>query len=139
MRTALAVILLLLFSWNSVLGGMDALVLCLHSEGDAHVELMGKNAPEAKTDCVGSETSFDNLNCPPCTDLVLESADLGPTRAHELASVKVPLPLVSSSPEQPSVSALRPGLEVANSHPTRGPPDLVRTSELISRIIVLRL
>lgn len=139
MRSALAVVFLLLFSWNSVLGGMDALVLCLHSEGDAHVELMGKNAPEAKTDCVGSETSFDDSDCLPCTDLVLESADLGPMRAQELDSVKVPLPLVSSCLEPSSVSALRPGLEVAISHPTRGPPDVVATSQLISRIIVLRL
>lgn len=116
------------------------LALCLHSKGAAHVELLSKDAGEANTGCIGSEDSIAESDCPPCIDLVLESTELGPTRAQELALVQVPVPLVTtSSSERLSVAALRPGLQVAISHPTRGPPDVVPASEMISRIIVLRL
>lgn len=130
--------LMMLFFWNSVLGGMNALVLCLHSGADAHVELIGNDAYGADTGCIGSEDSIAESDCPPCVDLVLESADLGPIRALELASVQVFVPLISSSPEPLSLVALRPSLQVAMPHPKRG-PGVEPASEMISRTIVLRL
>jgi hypothetical protein len=139
MRAFLAFISIFLFAWNSVLGGMDALVLCLHSEGHAHVELLAKETSESEGRCVDSETWLNESHCPPCTDYVLESTDLGPTRAQEFVPVNIPMPFVVAEVDPFSVATLYGGLHLATFYPTRGPPGVESTSELICRTTVLRL
>lgn len=131
---------MLFFVWNSVLGGMDALVLCLHSEGEAHIEVLGKDTPGADGACAGSDAEFSTSECPPCTDITLASVDLGSMRSHEVASVQVRVPLIATQdtgvlPE----ATLRPKSHEFRPKLPRGPPDVEPVSEQISRLIVLRL
>ena len=138
MRSACTVVLMMLFSWNSVLGGIDALILCLHPEGDAHVELLGKDAPVA-VDCASAEHSIRSSDCTPCTDLVLASAEIGAARIQEVASVQVPTPMVGDSPKLLPRIESAVGRQIALSHPTRDPPGVEPASEMFRRLIVLRL
>ncbi|MGB0743632.1 MAG: hypothetical protein ACPGSB_03810 [Opitutales bacterium] len=141
MRSFLAVILTLLFVWNSLLGAMGELVLCLHANGDTHLELAGKKAPEKEHCCEHTETEILIAPdaCPPCTDLILESVDLESIRPNGFESAPPAMAVLPSDSHFLTERALRPGTDVAVSHPTRGPPDAEPASELIRRVVILRL
>ncbi|PXA03009.1 hypothetical protein DDZ13_13885 [Coraliomargarita sinensis] len=139
MRASLAVILALLFVWNSLLGAMGELVLCLHTDGETHVEIAGKEAPEHETCCDHSEISIVPIDCPPCTDLTLESVDLESIRPNEFESIPVEISALFSESDICAEPKLRDCLGHALAHPTRGPPDVEPASELIRRVVVLRL
>ena len=129
----------MLFLWNALLGGSDAFVLCLHSEGDVHVEILGKDAQSEPADCVGDPALQEVPDCPPCTDLVVGSNDLG----HLLSNTVVTggqvhpdssqVAWVSTGPDS------NPGPASTSAHRPRGPPDIVSLSEMIHRVIVLLL
>lgn len=139
MRSCLAVILTLLFTWNSLLGGMGELVLCLHANGDTHVELAGKEAAKKEACCEHTEISIDWDACPPCTDLTLESVDLESIRPNEFESVPIEMAALATNSHLFAESPLGWGIDVAISHPTRAPPSVEPASELIRRTTVLRL
>jgi hypothetical protein len=139
-RPFLTVIFLILFAWNSVLGGMAALVFCLHQDGEAHLELFADGALEADRACVGSDTKSSNAECPPCKDVTLASVDLGSLRPNELTSVQVPQP-VASSQDTGNLPDGRwhAGCHVEKPRPTERPPGVEPLAEQVSRVIVLRL
>lgn len=139
MNCQFAVILTLLFVWNSVFGGMDSLVLCLHSEGDSHIEVVGKDIHDEKNDCAGSDVSLSEAEHPPCTDIVLGSIDLDSIRTNELGSIQIPQLAVAGIQGSCTEPAPLPHLALLSTHPKRGPPNVEPTSQLVSRIIVLRL
>jgi hypothetical protein len=139
MRSTLAVILALLFVWNSLLGAMGELVLCLHADGDAHVELAVKEAPEHDVCCDHTEITIAPVDCPPCTDLTVESVDLESIRPNEFESIPVEMAALVTDSNNFGEPTLRTGVDVALAHPTRGPPDVEPASELIRRVIMLRL
>lgn len=140
MRAFQAVILVLLFVWNSVAGETGALVLCVHSGGNAHIELRGKATSDTEQNCSGSEASVACVDeCPPCTDLVLQSVDLEPGRPNEFGTVSVPVPLGLESSGSHLEVRNEPRRSVAIPHPTRGPPAIEPVCEMISRVVVLRL
>lgn len=130
--------MLFLFSWNSVLGGLDALVLCLHVGEKAHVELLGKDVSEcAEVDA--SDSSFQGPECTPCTDFVLQSGDLDSIRANELASVDLQNLAVADASATFIEAELHPGMQFAVSNPTRGPPAVECAAQQVSRTVVFRL
>jgi len=140
MRSSLAVILTLLFTWNSLLGAMGELVLCLHVDGEAHLELAGKHVPEKEACCdEHPEIWITPVDCPPCTDLTLELVDLESIRSNEFESIPVELAALAGDSNNFAEPTMRFGVDVALAHPTRGPPDVEATSELIRRVVVLRL
>jgi hypothetical protein len=140
MRSTFAVILALLFVWNSLLGAMGELVLCLHADGEAHVELAGKAAPKKETCCdQHEEITIAPADCPPCTDLTLESVDLESIRPNEFESIPVEMADMVTESNNFAEPRLRPGVDHVFAHPTRGPPDVEPASELIRRVVVLRL
>ena len=139
MRASLAVILTLLFVWNSLLGGMGELVLCLHADGDTHVELAGKEMPKHEPCCEHAEVSIAPVDCPPCTDLTLESVDLESIRPNAFESVSIGMAALAGNSNFFAEPALRSGIDASVCHPTRGPPDVEPASELVRRIIMLRL
>lgn len=139
MRTFSVALLAFLFAWNSLLGGLDVLVLCFHREGNVHFEMVGKNGHLADGWCLGSEVSIAGLDCMSCTDWMLESSDLGPTRTQDLESIKVPAPTVLVSRAPRCEEVIRQGLEVAVFHEAKAPPNMEPASEMIGRTIVLRL
>lgn len=139
MRHLLAVLLTILCIWNTVPGGMGVLVVCLHPEGKAHVELA-----ESAGDCSGScggvtYPQQDSSHCSACVDVVLETHDLGSCRPNEAISIDVPAPALAELPENLPDAVLRPGVEPAYPYPTRGPPNVDALSQLICRTVVLRL
>ena len=84
-----SVALLLVFSLNSVLGGTEAILLCLHEEGAAHWKvselessgLLGEDhahEENASEDCEVSTSS--------CLDIVLSSFDFAATPIERLLS-----------------------------------------------------
>lgn len=139
MNCRFVVILTLLFVWNSVFGGTNSLVLCLHSGGEAHVEIFGKDIHVEENDCAGLEATISVADCPPCTDIVLGSVDIGSIRPNELGSVQIPQLAVASAERASTEPATLPHLALLLSHPKRGPPEVEPASQLVSRVIVLRL
>jgi hypothetical protein len=136
MRPILAVSMILLVAWNSVLGGMDALVLCLHPTGLAHIEVA-----ENETHHMSSECSYSTLDDgeSPCTDLILESVSFGPLRLSGTDSEIKPSLLASREPRHlPNVVLPLEAYSVLST-PPRGPPVVEPTSQLIRRIVILRL
>lgn len=118
---------------------MDSLVLCLHSEGDSHIEVFGKDIHDEESDCAGSDVALSEAEHPPCTDIVLGSIDLGSIRTNELGSIQIPQFAVAGIQGSCTEPAPLPHLALLSAHPKRGPPNVEPTSQLVSRIIVLRL
>lgn len=130
--------MLFLFAWNSVLGGMDALVLCLHDGEDVHVEFLGKDVSEcAEVDPLAR--SIREPECPPCTDFVLQSVDFDSIRPNEFASVDLPNSSMADVSATFVEKDLRPGTQLAVSNPTRGPPAVECAAQQVSRTVVFRL
>ena len=94
MRKLVVSLLALTFVWNSVLGGTDGLVLCLHDAGGAHVELLKGETAESTapftTDCERAETLLSSKSCPPCVDVLLESSAPNLSRPIDALGLKVP-------------------------------------------------
>lgn len=138
MRGIIAVLLTMLFAWNSSPGGIGALVLCFHPEGGAHVALH-----EDKTDslpgCNGLDDFVDSSHCADCVDLVLETTDLGSIRSSEVTNVRVPSLTLANLPDNSLEAIFHPGNELPTVNPTRGPPNVENLSQQISRVVVLRL
>ena len=132
-------LLIALFTWNSVLGSMGTLVLCLHNDGEMHVELAGETFHLNAEDRVGTEKSVDISDCVSCTDIVLEAADLGPTRPNELASVHVPSQVVSDAYIFLAKAVSSPKFCTEYGQSSRAPPAVKSTVQLISQTIALRL
>ena len=131
--------LLLLFVWNSVLGGAQTIVLCVHQEGKTHVELAAKTVWGSKADCTDADTSLGHPKCPPCTDVVLNSAKPELTRTNVLGLATVPLPGVAAQAQPFSAAPEGDATLAPGAHPTRGPPEVEHASEMFRRLIVLRL
>lgn len=138
MRRLFAAFLTLLFVWNSVPGGMAALVLCFHPEGAAHVELL-ENKADFSSCCNGLENPAEPAHCTSCVDLVLETKDLGSIRPNEMLAVDVPAPMLANVQDSLPGEIFHPGVDLAVQYPTRGPPHVESLSQMISRIVVLRL
>ncbi|WP_354586577.1 hypothetical protein [Puniceicoccus vermicola] len=71
----------MLFTLNSVLGGTETLLLCLHDEGETHLKLADSrdhehsdvdhaNSPKTEEDCDVEESD--------CDDIVLNTLDFSP-------------------------------------------------------------
>lgn len=132
-------LLIALFTWNAVLGGMGTLVLCLHNDGEMHVELAGETFHSNTEDCAETEKSVDVSDCVSCTDIVLEAVDLGPTRQNELASVQMPSPVVSDAHIFLARAVIPSKFCNEYGRFSRAPPQAESTVQWISRTIALRL
>lgn len=114
-------------------------VLCLHAEGGTHIELVHKASHEEDASCSDSETFLDEQECPPCTDFLLKSSDLPLVRPFYGDLVKSPIPVLSHEAELISVAELYSEEHMSILQPTRGPPSVEPVSNLIRRIVVMRL
>lgn len=113
--------------------------MCLHSDGEIHIELAGKNPRSESPCCDNSEYLVGNYDCISCTDILLQVADLGPIRLNELASVDLPTLNVSEAQFDLVAMGHPPKPESESWNRTRAPPEVEPTSQQISRTIVLRL
>jgi hypothetical protein len=118
---------------------MGELVFCLHADGGTHVDLVAKEAPEKEACCEHAKVSVTPIACSPCTDLIFESVDLESIRPNEFEAAPAKLAAVTTSSHLLPESAIRSGRNVVVLPPTRGPPDVEPDSELIRRVIILRL
>ncbi len=139
MRPFSTVLLILLLAWNSVLGGYEAL-LCLHPEGDAHMELVGPGEPHAdESGCFAPKSTASIEAVATCTDWLIGSADTGPYRNNELKSVKVLAPVVGGDLHWLAESMILPSRPPAVSLPLVQDLPGDASAPLITRTIVLRL
>lgn len=129
----------MLFLWNALLGGSDAFVLCLHSEGDVHVEILGKDAQSEPADCVGDPALQEVPDCPPCTDFLVGSNNLGPLISNAVVTGGLVHPDFNQLTWAFTEPKFIPDPTSTIAHRPRGPPDIVSLSEMIHRVIVLRL
>lgn len=136
MRKFAISLLALTFIWNSVLGGIDGLLLCLHDEGDWHVELL---ETESTADCDSSETVLSSKSCPPCVDVVVESSALDLSRPIDALGLKVPSFSAATFAEIKPYEFFKPEVDATLENPTRGPPAVEPICELIRRASVLRI
>lgn len=127
----------MLFIWNSVLGGTDILVLCVHTGGDAHVEQINK---DSQSDHYCTDTASCVADCTSCTDVVLKPAYLEPMRPLEPALANLPvLPSVSVSENLFRPELLRTTAQALIAYPYKDSPGVESLCRLICRITVLRL
>mgnify|MGYP005873420545 CR=1 FL=1 len=140
MRSFVISLLALTFIWNSVLGGVHGLVLCLHDEGGGHVELLEtETAVTLVTDCERAETRLASKSCPPCVDVLLQSADLDLSRPNDAFELKVPSFAALAFAEVKPYEFFKPEVYASLGNPTRGPPAIEFLCELIRRTSVLRI
>ena len=139
MRAFSAVLLILLLAWNSVLGGYEAL-LCLHPEGDAHMELVGPGEPHAaESGCSVARSASCLESVDSCTDLLIGSADTGPFRSNELETDRVLAPAPGSELHWLAETTLTvPEPQAAPAFLVDGSP-CIPFAPQISRTTVLRL
>ena len=104
-----------------------------------HVELAGGNFELTLPNCNESKVQIGDYECLSCTDLLLEAADLGPIRPHELVSVELPTLNVSEVPFRLIAIAIPDDLKFQSWNRTRTPLGVEPTSQQISRVTVLRL
>jgi hypothetical protein len=101
------------------------------------VELFGKQACGDHPACAGEAGDSNSADCSPCTDFVLGSADLGPSRPDEYEHLTAPGVHGHAWSQLPP--DFRPSTRPAPACVTRGPPGAERASTMVSRCIVLRL
>lgn len=139
MRSFTISLLALTFVWNSLLGGIEGLVLCLHDEGGGHVELLEEETAATTADCERLETVLSSKSCPPCVDVVLDATALELSRPNDALELKVPSFSVAAFAEPKPYEFFKPEAPTTLENPTRGPPAVEPICELIRRTSVLRL
>jgi len=122
---------------------MGGLLLCLHNEGGGHVELLGDQYAAATapctTDCEGAETRLSSKSCPPCVDVLLESTAMDLSRPNDALELKVPSLATTTFTACKPYDFFKPEIYATWENPTRGPPGVELTCELIRRTSVLRI
>lgn len=119
---------------------MDALVLCLHQQGNAHLELLGKDSPACgESPCEQDPAELVPDHCPPCVDFVFGSAELGPQLSNHSSGPSLPQWILQSSSQETHFPAPAPKTAFVAATPSRGPPATEPLCELIRRTSVLRL
>ena len=99
MRIVITMGLAFLFAGASVLGVVRAVAFCLYADGDVqpHVVLLGGDDVSAASDCAVAETSVCGVDCPPCTDFVIQSVELLACRSFPVGRNPFPKPVFALS------------------------------------------
>jgi hypothetical protein len=141
MRIALVLCQILLIGCSSVLGTFHTVVLCFVREAEtpSHIELFSKDAAEVGVDCFVSEQLIIGSGCPPCTDIVLKTADILTARSASSQSGNLaPTELFGKGQVMPKM-CFRPVTGSDDSNLAWTTARVEHTSEMVSRIIVMRV
>jgi|TARA_R100000027_G_scaffold58306_2_gene48231 hypothetical protein len=141
MRIVITMGLAFLFAGASVLGVVRAVAFCLYADGDVqpHVVLLGGDDVSAASDCAVAETSVCGVDCPPCTDFVIQSVELLAARAANPFPGSLPLSKFSSGAQSIPETCFRPELAGCASRPSLKLTRATPIAERVHRTIVLRI